>query len=182
MHVNHDWAFVATVDLGCPKIEAQAVFADYCGCTTMEHKRLFIPVREILSLAIETSGVLDRTNLTILQSTTNSGPGFRTGRRPEALFTSGASAIGHAFENVHAFRRKPRIFPAVVSATVLSEAITLLFPQLVAANALGEASGLRCASALRDKMAEPVNAAPAVATLQRNERRSLEYGASWRPS
>src|SRR6266404_8957220 len=78
------------------------------------------------------------------------------------------------------FRRKPRIFPAVVSATVLSEAITLLFPQLVAANALGEASGLRCASALRDKMAEPANPAPAVATLQRNERRSLEQGASWR--
>jgi len=101
MHVNHDWAFVATVDLGCPKIEAQAVFADYCGCTTIEHKRLFIPVREILSLTIETSGVLDRTNLTILQSTTNSGPGFRTGRRPEAPSTSGASAIGHAFENVH---------------------------------------------------------------------------------
>jgi hypothetical protein len=72
------------------------------------------------------------------------------------------------------FRRKPRVFPAVVSATVLSEAITLLFPQLVAANALGEASGLRCASALRDKMAEPANPAPAVATLQRNERRSLE--------
>ena len=80
------------------------------------------------------------------------------------------------------FRRKPRIFPAVVSATDLSEAITLLFPQLVAANALGEASGLRCAAALRDKMAEPANPAPAVATLQRNERRSLEYGASWRPS
>src|ERR1700674_2310681 len=79
------------------------------------------------------------------------------------------------------FRRKPRIFPAVVSATVLSEAITLLFPQPVAANALGEAS-LRCASMLRDKMAEPANPAPAVATLQRNERRSLEYGASWRPS
>jgi hypothetical protein len=57
------------------------------------------------------------------------------------------------------FRRKPRIFPAVVSATVLSEAITLLFPQLVAANALGEAS-LRCASALRGKMAEPANPAP----------------------
>jgi hypothetical protein len=72
------------------------------------------------------------------------------------------------------FRRQPRIFPAVVAATVLSEAITLLFPQLVAANALGEASGLRCASALRDKMPEPANLAPAVATLQRNERRSLE--------
>ena len=56
---------------------------------------------------------------------------------------------------------------------VLPEAITLLFPQPVAATALGEAS-LRCASALRDKMAEPANPAPAVATLQRNERRSLE--------
>jgi hypothetical protein len=32
----------------------------------MEHKRLFIPVREVLSLAIETSGVLARANLTIL--------------------------------------------------------------------------------------------------------------------
>src|SRR6266849_5939233 len=71
------------------------------------------------------------------------------------------------------FRRKPRIFPAVVSATVWSEAITLLFPQPVAANAMGEAS-LRCVSALRDKMEEPANPAPAVATLQRNERRSLE--------
>jgi len=103
MHLNHDWAFMAAVDLGCPEIEAQAVFAGYCGCcTTMEHKRLFIPVREVLSLVIETSGVLARANLTILQSTTNSGPGFRTGRWPEAPFTSGASAIGHAFKNVHA--------------------------------------------------------------------------------
>ena len=49
MHVNHDWAFMAAVDLGCPKIQAQAVFAGYCGCcTTMEHKRLFIPVRKIV--------------------------------------------------------------------------------------------------------------------------------------
>jgi hypothetical protein len=103
MHVNHDWAFMAAVDLGCPEIEEQAVFAGYCGCcTTMEHKRLFVPVREVLSLAIETSGVLARANLTILQSTTNSGPGFRTGRRPEAPCTSGTSAIGHTFENVHA--------------------------------------------------------------------------------
>src|SRR6478672_2701576 len=79
------------------------------------------------------------------------------------------------------FRRKPRIFPAAVSATVLSEAITLPFPQLVVANALGEASGLRCASVLRDKMAEPANPAPAVAMLRRNERRSLEQGAGCRP-
>jgi hypothetical protein len=80
------------------------------------------------------------------------------------------------------FRRKPRIFPVAVSATVLCVAITLLFPQLVVANALGEASGLRCASVLRDKMAEPANPAPAVAVLQRNERRSLEQGgglATW---
>jgi len=99
MHVNHDWAFMAAVDLGCPKIQAQAVFDGYCGCTTMEHKRLFIPVREVLSLAVETSEGRARANLTILQSTTYSGPGFRTGRRPEA---SDASAIGHALENVHA--------------------------------------------------------------------------------
>ena len=62
----------------------------------MEHKRLFIPVREVLSLAIETSGVLARANLTILQSTMNSRPGFKTGPGPEAPFTSGASALGHA--------------------------------------------------------------------------------------
>jgi hypothetical protein len=65
---------------------------------------------------------------------------------------------------------------------ILSEAITLLFPQPVSANALGEPFCLRCASALRDKMAEPANLAPAVAALKRNERRSLEYGVSWRPS
>jgi hypothetical protein len=139
----------------------------------MEQKRLFIPVREVLSVVIETRGVLARANLTILQSTTNSGPGVRTGWRPEAPFTSGASSIGHAFENVHAVPPEAAYFPAVVSATVLSEAITLLFPQPLAANALGEAS-LRCASAFRDKMAEPANPAPAVATLQRNERRSSE--------
>jgi hypothetical protein len=27
VHVNHDRAFMAAVDLGCPKIQAQAVFA-----------------------------------------------------------------------------------------------------------------------------------------------------------
>jgi len=113
-----------------------------------------------------------RANLTILQSSTNSGLGFRTGRRPEPPFTSGASAIGHAFENVHTVPLEAAYFPGGRLGNGFVGG--LLFPQLIAANALGEASGLRCASALRDKMAEPAKPAPAVATLQRNERRSLE--------
>src|ERR1700680_2394198 len=73
------------------------------------------------------------------------------------------------------FRLKPRIFPAVVSATVaVSEAMTVLGPQPVAADfVFGGASGVGCASAVAGKIAEPANPAPKVAIAPIKERRCL---------
>src|ERR1700737_1920645 len=78
-------------------------------------------------------------------------------------------------------RLKPRIFPAVVSATVAaSEAMTLLHPQPLAADfAFGGASGAGCAIAVVDKMPDPANPAPKVAMPRTKDRRSLEKGVNW---
>jgi hypothetical protein len=78
------------------------------------------------------------------------------------------------------FRLKPRIFPAVVSATVAaSEAMIVLRPQLLVADfVFGEASGGGCAIAVVGKMTEPVNPAPRVAMPLMKERRPLEAGAN----
>jgi hypothetical protein len=78
------------------------------------------------------------------------------------------------------FRLKPRIFPAVVSATVAaSEAMTVLLAQPLAADfVFGEASGVGCVIAVVGKMTELANPAPRVAMLPMNERRLLEAGAN----
>src|SRR6476646_7260799 len=104
VHVNHHWAFMVAVDLGCPKIKAQAVFAWNCGgCTTMEHECIFIiRTREIFSIGVEVSAILVRTDTTILQRVANSAPGLGTRRRHEAPWVSCGSTMGPAFENVHA--------------------------------------------------------------------------------
>jgi hypothetical protein len=69
----------------------------------------------------------------------------------------------------------PRIFPAVVSATVAaSEAMTVLRPQPVAADfVFGGASGVGCANAVAGMIAEPANPAPKVAMAPIKERRSF---------
>src|SRR5260221_10487741 len=73
------------------------------------------------------------------------------------------------------FRLNPRIFPAVVSATVAaSEAMTALCPQTLAADFvfLGS-SGVASANAVAGKITEPANSAPRVAIAPIKERRSL---------
>src|ERR1700674_207207 len=73
------------------------------------------------------------------------------------------------------FRLNPRIFPAVVSATVAaSEAMTVLCPQTLAADFVFlSASGVASAKAVAGKMTEPANPAPRVAIAPIKERRSL---------
>src|ERR1700730_113414 len=73
------------------------------------------------------------------------------------------------------FRLKPRIFPAVVSATVAaSEAITKPRPQPSVTDFIFEgASVMGCDTALARKMTEPANPAPKVAMPPIKERRCL---------
>jgi hypothetical protein len=66
------------------------------------------------------------------------------------------------------FRRKQRILPAVVSATVSLEAMTLLLSQLVTVERLDEASVTRCALIFGSKIPEPANPAPRVTTVPIN--------------
>jgi hypothetical protein len=76
------------------------------------------------------------------------------------------------------FRLKPRILPAVVSATVAaSEAITTLRPQPPVADFVFEGgSGMGCDSAVARKITEPAKPAPKVAMRPMKERRSLKAG------
>jgi hypothetical protein len=67
VHINHHWAFMGTIDLGCPKVKAQAVLTGYCGSrTTMKYKCIFICIREILPIGVEVSGILAGADSTIL--------------------------------------------------------------------------------------------------------------------
>src|ERR1700681_4203632 len=74
------------------------------------------------------------------------------------------------------FRLNPRIFPAVVSATVSeSEATTVLCPQPLAADFVFEAEPVvGSADAVLGKMTEPAKPAPRVAMAPIKERRSLD--------
>src|SRR5712691_7786851 len=76
------------------------------------------------------------------------------------------------------FRLNPRIFPAVVSATVAaSEAMTVLCPRTLAADFVYlSAAGVASANAVAGKMTEPANPAPRVAIAPIKERRSLNAG------
>jgi hypothetical protein len=76
------------------------------------------------------------------------------------------------------FRLKPRIFPAVVSATVVaSEAITRLRPPPPVADFVFEGgSDMDCDSAVARKITELANPAPKVAMRLMKERRSLKAG------
>src|SRR4029077_3041251 len=73
------------------------------------------------------------------------------------------------------FRLNPRIFPAVVSATVsASEAVTVLCPQTLPEDFVFlPASGVGCANAVAGTTTEPANHAPRVAIAPIKERRSL---------
>jgi len=79
------------------------------------------------------------------------------------------------------FRLNPRIFPALVSATVAaSEATTVLLAQPLTVDfVLAGAFGLSCAITALGKMTEPVNPAPRVAMLPMKQRRPLEAGVIW---
>ena len=71
------------------------------------------------------------------------------------------------------FRLKPRIFPAVVSATVAaSEAMTRLRPPAVANLVFEGGSGMGFDTAGDRKMTEPAKPAPKVAMPPMKERRS----------
>jgi hypothetical protein len=74
------------------------------------------------------------------------------------------------------FRLNPRIFPAVVSATVAeSEATTVLCPQPLAADFVFEAgSVVSSPNAVLGKMTEPTKPAPRVAMAPIKERRSFD--------
>src|SRR5437879_4902915 len=75
------------------------------------------------------------------------------------------------------FRLKPRIFPAVVSATVAaSEAMTRLRPPPVADFVFEGGSGMGFDTAGDRKMTEPAKPAPKVAMPPMKERRSLKAG------
>src|SRR6266853_154185 len=78
------------------------------------------------------------------------------------------------------FRLNPRIFPAVVSATVTaSEAITTVRPQAPVTNSVfGDAPAAGCAIALLGKMTELAIPAPRVAKPPTKERLPLEKGAN----
>jgi hypothetical protein len=73
------------------------------------------------------------------------------------------------------FRLNPRIFPAVVSATVAtSEAMTVPRPRtFAAAFVFLSAFGVASANAVAGKITEPANPAPRVAIAPIKERRSL---------
>src|SRR6266849_10325660 len=81
------------------------------------------------------------------------------------------------------FRLNPRIFPAVVSATVAaSEAITTPRPQPPAANSVfGDAPAAGCVLALLGRMTEPATPAPRVAKPLIKERLPSEKGANRLP-
>jgi len=76
------------------------------------------------------------------------------------------------------FRLKPRIFPEVVSATVESDAVTTLRPQLLAANSIfEEASNVRCAIVVAGRMPEQANPPLNVAMPWIKERLPSQAGA-----
>src|SRR5229473_414556 len=103
VHVDHHRAFMGGVDLGCPKIEAQAVLARNRGeRTAMQHECIFVGVRQVFPVSIEVSGVLARTDAAILQRIANSRPRFWLGGWHEAIRARGRCAIGYALENVNA--------------------------------------------------------------------------------
>lgn len=68
----------------------------------MEYECIFVRTREIFSIGVEVSAILVRTDTTIVERVANSAPGLGTRRGHEAPWASCGSAIGHAFENVHA--------------------------------------------------------------------------------
>jgi hypothetical protein len=74
------------------------------------------------------------------------------------------------------FRLNPRIFPAVVSATVAaSEAMTMLRPQpLAAGSVFGRAFAADCVTAVLGRMMELANPTPKVAMPPTNARLPLE--------
>jgi hypothetical protein len=79
------------------------------------------------------------------------------------------------------FRRKPRIFPAVVSAIVtVSEAITRPPPHSPGADFVLEGASVISEAALAGKMARPAKPAPKVATPLMKERRALNGDADSR--
>jgi hypothetical protein len=80
------------------------------------------------------------------------------------------------------FRLKPRIFPAVVSATVAaSEAITRLRPPSATVDFVFDGgSGMGFDTAGDRKMTEPAKPAPKVAMRAMKERRSLKAGPDLR--
>src|SRR5580692_7710506 len=101
MHEDHDRAFMRTVDLGCPEIHSQAVFAWNCGGgSTVKQKDILVGIREILSVHIEVCGILLWTDSPVCKRVANPCPWFGLGCWHEAPWAGGRSAVWDAFENV----------------------------------------------------------------------------------
>jgi hypothetical protein len=111
MHEDHDGAFMRTVDLRCPKIHSQAVFAWHCGGgSPMEQKGILVGIREVLSVHIEVCGILLWANSTVCKRVANPGPWLRFGCWHKAPRARGRSAIWYAFENVDSISLKSTDF------------------------------------------------------------------------
>ena len=72
VHEDHDRAFMRTIDLWCPEIHSQAVFAWHRGGgTSMKQKGIFVGIREVFSVHIEVCGILLWTNSPICERVAN---------------------------------------------------------------------------------------------------------------
>jgi hypothetical protein len=112
VHVDHDRAFMGSIDLLCPKIKTQTVLARHSDrSASMKHKCVFIGVCQVFAVGIKVRRVVSWTDAAILQSIANPFPGLRPGRREEAPRTGGRGAVGHAFEHVNAVPFKSTDFP-----------------------------------------------------------------------
>src|SRR6201982_727822 len=77
---DHDRAFMRTVDLRCPKIHSQAVFAWHRGGgPPMEQKGILIGIRKVLSVHIEVCGILLGADSTVCKRVANPRPWLRVG-------------------------------------------------------------------------------------------------------
>ena len=96
----------------------------------MKHKCVFVGVRQVFPVGIKVRRIMGWTNAAILQRVANPFQGSGRAGGMKATLAGGRGTIGYSFKNVDAVDRlNPRIFPAVVSATVAaSDAVTVARP------------------------------------------------------
>src|SRR5580700_10284263 len=102
MHVDHNWALVRAVNLRCPDVDAQAVFARHKdGRAAMEQECVLVVARQVMPIGIEVRGELLRADASVCKGVANSGPGFRFSRWHETPGPGGRRAVRHAFVRVY---------------------------------------------------------------------------------